>query len=252
MDGYTGEFLACVTDDETSTLALAVDAANVDDEDAKERCHDECQALEKYCCNDPDVGSNQLLSCAQACMIRTRGTDASTCTMACDDQDASRGCTRTVNGYSYSMCSSCDDLDDTCPHGVQEGAGACQDGCVIEPLQTTQTVPIAGQCCAHSTVGETCYRQLPGLSTLLDLYTGCIAGHDPIEPMTYSQVYIKCLEHGLEMCEGHCPGDGCGYNNYPVWTRLECAPPPPPPPLPRWARGRAQRRRPPSCWRAPA
>ena len=66
----------------------------------KEKCKDQ-----GFCCNDPSVGSNQLLSCAQACMIRARGTDEFTCTQTCDTQRLSRGCERTVNGHYYGMCS---------------------------------------------------------------------------------------------------------------------------------------------------
>ena len=93
-----------------------------------ERCHEKCKEA-GFCCNNPDVGSNQLLSCAQACMIRARGTNEEECEGTCDAQDVSRGCSREVNGHTYSMCSRCDDLDSTCPHGVQGGGMACQTGC---------------------------------------------------------------------------------------------------------------------------
>ena len=108
------------------TATAAVGTATADDET---RCHDECAAL-GFCCNDFSVGSNQLLSCAQACMVRARGAGADTCSQACDEQDASRGCARTVGGHTYHMCQACHDLDDSCPHGVQQGAGACQAGCI--------------------------------------------------------------------------------------------------------------------------
>ena len=95
-----------------------------------ERCHEKCKEA-GFCCNNPDVGSNQLLSCAQACMIRARGTDEEECEGTCHAQDLSRGCSRSVNGHSYSMCQSCDDLDSTCPHGVQEHEHACHAGCSV-------------------------------------------------------------------------------------------------------------------------
>ena len=111
---------------------------------------EQCKALCKeagFCCNNPDVGSNQLLSCAQACMIRARGTDEEECEGTCHAQDLSRGCSRSVNGHSYSMCQSCDDLDSTCPHGVQERGMACQAGCRMRPWRHVETRTIAAQCC---------------------------------------------------------------------------------------------------------
>ena len=46
--------------------------------DMEQLCADECRAL-GFCCNDHTIGSNQFLSCSQACMIRARGTDAAAC-----------------------------------------------------------------------------------------------------------------------------------------------------------------------------
>ena len=143
LDGTTGEFLECVTDRDTT--AIASPTVVTDDGMLKEACFEECKAA-GWCCNDPDIGSNQLLSCAQACMIRARGTDEYTCTQKCDAQHLSRGCWREVNGHWYSMCSSCNDLDDTCPHGVQD-ANPCHDGCQMSPQTTDQQRVIAGQCC---------------------------------------------------------------------------------------------------------
>jgi len=99
-------------------------------------CHALCKE-EGFCCNDPDVGSNQLLSCAQACMIRARGTGEDECKAVCSEQDVSRGCFREVNGHTYSMCQSCADLDDTCPHGVQEHSHACHAGCAVAKERET-------------------------------------------------------------------------------------------------------------------
>ena len=99
-------------------------------------CHALCKE-EGFCCNDPNVGSNQLLSCAQACMIRARGTGEDECKATCSEQDVSRGCFREVNGHTYSMCQSCADLDDTCPHGVQEHSHACHAGCAVAKERET-------------------------------------------------------------------------------------------------------------------
>jgi hypothetical protein len=45
------------------------------------------------------------------------------------------------------MCQSCDDLDGTCPHGVQERGMACQAGCRMQPWRHSETRTIAAQCC---------------------------------------------------------------------------------------------------------
>ena len=133
LDGGTGELLGCVTDRDTASITspIAVDNEAI----LKEACFDECKAA-GYCCNDPDIGSNQLLSCAQACMIRARGTAEGECKATCHEQDVSRGCFREVNGHTYSMCQDClDGPFDTpqCAHGVPEGGNACQTGCAMQP-----------------------------------------------------------------------------------------------------------------------
>ena len=114
-----------------------------------EQCKQKCKEA-GFCCNDPNVGSNQLLSCAQACMIRARGTDEEECEGSCHAQDLSRGCSREVNGHSYSMCQDCVDIDaaaPTCAHGVPERGGACQTGCKMQPWRHLETKTIAAQCC---------------------------------------------------------------------------------------------------------
>ena len=92
------------------------------------RCFEHCLAR-GFCCNDHSVGSNQLISCAQACMIRARGTSRAECDGHCAEHAAARGCSRTVNGHRYSMCSGCADLGSHCVHGVQQGSDACETGC---------------------------------------------------------------------------------------------------------------------------
>ena len=326
--------------------------------------------------DDYRVGSNQLLSCAQACMIRARGSNKDTCEVECESQAASLGCKREVKSglrfYTYSMCDTpavrstprlspggfrvqsrnlqqtmvttrvdyggdhIDLLRSTPPiitHDINADISVdhCRAGCGISPPTRSYTKVIAGQCCAASTpppsspvsyylnagAGNACesgepindadacaaaaasigwtYRAnyspinidyAPGGCLLYDGsstswqgvflnsnlgsdagradhrklcgtnvasakeqrlaattcrrsflgggYVGCISGSPP-QNMTYSQVYRACVLRGLGMCESHCGGEGCGYNNYPVWTKLACPSPPPttPPPSPR-------------------
>ena len=99
-------------------------------EHAELYCGEKCKA-EGFCCNDPNVGVNQLLSCAQACMIRARGSDADICGQACDAQALPRpgagGCSRTVGGHRYSMCARCSDAGGSCVHNKD----TCRAGCAM-------------------------------------------------------------------------------------------------------------------------
>ena len=62
-------------------------------------CKSEC-AKGNHCCNyDKNVGSNQKLSCLQACMVRFSGVSKAECDATC----SSNGCTK----FDYSLCSSC-------------------------------------------------------------------------------------------------------------------------------------------------
>eukprot|EP00947_MAST-08B_sp_MAST-8B-sp1_P002944 g2944.t1 len=94
-------------------------------------CAAQCKAR-GFCCNDFTVGSNQFLSCSQACMVRQRGSSKGECKAACD---APRSCTKSINGFSYGRCQRCSDRTARCPHGVQN-ADECKAGCeMLAPAQ---------------------------------------------------------------------------------------------------------------------
>mmetsp|Transcript_63450 Transcript_63450/g.127232 ORF Transcript_63450/g.127232 Transcript_63450/m.127232 type:complete len:196 (-) Transcript_63450:166-753(-) len=95
------------------------------------RCAEECQSR-GFCCNDFKIGSNQMISCAQACMIRARGTTKHDCEGHCDRHEQS-GCSETVGGHTYHLCQDCEDLTNEakCHHGVQSPL-ACETGCSID------------------------------------------------------------------------------------------------------------------------
>ena len=125
--------------------------------DTEQLCADECRAL-GFCCGDHTIGSNQFLSCSQACMIRARGSDAAACAASCDEP---RGCDRTVNGVTYDMCGTCSDLDLDgdgvleCQHGVQSTA-ACHAGCEMGEIGEASGL----ECEAEWTeVGNRCVRR---------------------------------------------------------------------------------------------
>jgi len=97
-------------------------------------CAVQCQA-QGYCCNDPSTGSDQMISCAQACMMRASGESMASMLVAnggiCDRQSSS-GCSLTVMGQGYSFCQSCNDLQPQCPSGVQSSA-ECDFGASLVP-----------------------------------------------------------------------------------------------------------------------
>merc|ERR1712066_724853 len=85
-------------------------------------CAFSCKAA-GYCCNDYTVGSNQMISCAQACMMRTLGTswaDMATENHSLCARNGASGCSLQVGGRQYSFCSSCSDLTDSpqCKWGI--------------------------------------------------------------------------------------------------------------------------------------
>merc|ERR1712129_221618 len=97
-----------------------------------------------FCCNDYTIGSNQMVSCAQACMMRMRGTPRHELLSSLGGlcaRTGSSGCELQVNGYGYSFCGTCKDLTPvaSCQHGVADH-GACDFGSSLElPGMTAAT-----------------------------------------------------------------------------------------------------------------
>ena len=162
-------------DDHERLLAAAM--AEFDD---SETCRQECAAA-GFCCNDWLVGSNQLISCAQACMIRKRGTPQAECEDKCTTREQNRRCETHVNGFTYTHCSTCDDLDDTCPHGVQDDSNACQTGCAMQGGDSGG----GGGFCQPT---ELCISWLhidgvcPGTGSVTDEQRSCLAAADAEMP----------------------------------------------------------------------
>jgi len=119
--------------------------APVDDESF---CAAQCQAA-GHCCNDPSIGSNQQISCAQACMMRASGQrmDAMIGIGGICNRQGNSGCSLEVQGQSYSFCQSCQDLQDHCPHGVQSrdecdfGASLLPPSAEVDPLPPVTAAP---------------------------------------------------------------------------------------------------------------
>ena len=104
---------------------------------ALQQCKNEC-AQNSHCCNqDVWSGSNQKLSCLQACMVRVRGTDQSQCNKYC----VKDGCSHLINGFSYWLCGECGDVpwhegyndyqNGQCSHVYGSDEQSCLDGCAV-------------------------------------------------------------------------------------------------------------------------
>ncbi len=91
----------------------------------KTSCQREC-AKGNHCCNyDENVGSNQRLSCLQACLVRVSGVSKSECDASC----SSDGCTK----FGYSLCSDCTDVisSNACSSNGGSSTDTCLAGCSI-------------------------------------------------------------------------------------------------------------------------
>ena len=54
-------------------------------------CVNHCKA-KKHCCNDWKIGTNEVVSCAQACMLRGMGSDVDKCKAAVALKIKTKGC----------------------------------------------------------------------------------------------------------------------------------------------------------------
>merc|ERR1711957_629026 len=94
----------------------------------------QCAAMCKakgHCCNDYKVGSNQMVSCAQACEMRISGVSKQNCQNKVNEFASKKGqggCRLSFGNKNVGLCNRCKDLDKTCPHGVQNGKAGL-DGC---------------------------------------------------------------------------------------------------------------------------
>ena len=71
-----------------------------------EMCQYLCAAKNECCNNDVSQGSNQKLSCLQACMVVRSGVSKDECRNNCGTSE----CTREINGVTYESCQVCDDV----------------------------------------------------------------------------------------------------------------------------------------------
>ena len=71
-----------------------------------ETCRQACAAQNECCNNDISQGSNQKLSCLQACMVVKSGVSKDECQGNCGTSE----CSREINGVTYESCQVCDDV----------------------------------------------------------------------------------------------------------------------------------------------
>merc|ERR1719399_1929521 len=95
------------------------------------------------------------------------------------------------------------------------------DGTTAWPNDVTPHSRIAAQCCAAD---GGCRRKVNN-KCVADQSVGGV-----IKAFTYAETDAFCKSHGLEMCKQSCAGQGCQYNDHPVFTSMACLPSPSPPP----------------------
>merc|ERR1712087_377239 len=107
--------------------------------------------------------------------------------------------------------------------------------------QQLRFTAIAAQCCASDQEGkDACRRRATEDGGPSTSNGDCIAGFwktpltNPFVEKTYGETVTACAARDLVLCEQSCDGEGCAYNNYPVYSGLPCpfARPPSSPPLP--------------------
>ena len=79
-----------------------------------EMCQSKCAATNHCCNNDPEQGSNQHLSCLQACMVVRSGVSGDECLSYCPQKK----CAFDIGDARYVTCQTCDDVP---AHAVRFG-----------------------------------------------------------------------------------------------------------------------------------
>lgn len=118
---------------------------------AGQTCYFRCKEA-GFCCGSGSTSGNQMISCVQACIMRSRGTTENELVElgGLCQRTSSSGCSLDVNGYSYSFCGKCSDVTEKCPHGV-ESSSDCYYGARTWTnylLSTQQIVNAEGCDCA--------------------------------------------------------------------------------------------------------
>jgi hypothetical protein len=111
--------------------------------------------------------------------------------------------------------------------------------CVTDPAtDAVGDAPIAVQCC--DLVSGDCRRHTAGAAaTAAEMELACVGGwgyenatsqvEAPLVPSSssilrasFSRAEWECEQRGLRLCQQSCAGQGCGYDELPVWTGLPC------------------------------
>ena len=123
----------------TPTQAFSEEKLLYDDLSDLDKCRNQCAAEEHCCNNDITQGSNQQLSCLQACMVVKSGVPKQECLAYCQF----RSCSRWIRGVHYEDCRYCDDVPEhepqwgdafhpapyTCSSTWGTSTKSCEDGC---------------------------------------------------------------------------------------------------------------------------
>ena len=129
-----------VSDCTTALERAAEETARFEELSDLEQCQARC-ASQNHCCNsDIAQGSNQKLSCLQACMVVKSGVAEEECLAYCPF----KSCSRWIRGVHYASCQFCDDVpahagryaaDEIvaasyeCSSKAGASSQTCEDGC---------------------------------------------------------------------------------------------------------------------------
>ena len=169
-DGFTGR-VAC---SKATPTAKALGNTHAGRTVTYDGCVAMCKRKGYGCLANPRVGANQMISCAQACHMRTvLAQTAQQCEKHCA-RNGQSGCSlRVAGGHTYSMCSRCADHitfrgDGTkCAWGVC-GQQECRDGCRFGGAAAT----------AAATAAAAASKDWGG-AALTAMYTQCVVLSTP-------------------------------------------------------------------------
>eukprot|EP00438_Fugacium_kawagutii_P012294 Skav221925 [mRNA] locus=scaffold195:137086:137649:+ [translate_table: standard] len=148
---------------------------------AGQTCYFRCKDA-GFCCGGSQ-SSNQMISCTQACVMRARGTpenDLISPDGLCQRNSAS-GCSVSVNAMTYDLCSTCHDLTEKCPHGVESEA-ACQYGartwtqCLLSGQEIVNTEGcdcawiLFDNCKSKDSCAQACRQANPGALVAFEIF----------------------------------------------------------------------------------
>ena len=190
-----------------------------------ETCQFLCAAQNECCNNDISQGSNQKLSCLQACMVVKSGVSKDECQGNCGTSE----CSRDINGVTYNSCQVCDDVpahkdafgdlfvgapyecsatygtnEDSCMAGCEAGEKTLGPKTTEQVLEDAPSAEEAAEEEEHDEVADT------HMATCDWYCTSELAGE--IDDEWYQHCFTDCMEV-FDMCIDKCAAHNECCNN---------------------------------------